>query len=289
MTSGLIIPWLALLHLAFPQAEPVLVRDELRETGSSLAVNGDYLVYTGHIDALNGSGLRRGTLAQGLVEDSEPLLIGGQAMPGGDGQISPDGQSLVFYSRAEGSGADADLYLSHRTAQGWSGAERLPDAINSAADEYYPVLSDDGSLYLARRTPEASLDIFVSRRVDGAYQPAQALPSQINTSLLESDAYIAPDQSFMIFVRMHDPEGLGLSDMFLSCRRAQGWSQAVNLGPGFNSVAVDGSPFVTRDRAWLYFTSNRSSDTPEVFDGRLGLYRVPLGAEFIDQHCADQE
>ena len=89
MTSGLIIPWLALLHLAFPQAEPVLVRDELRETGSSLAVNGDYLVYTGHIDALNGSGLRRGTLAQGLVEDSEPLLIGGQAMPGGDGQISP--------------------------------------------------------------------------------------------------------------------------------------------------------------------------------------------------------
>jgi len=39
---------------------------------------------------------------------------------------------------------------------------------------------------------------------------------------------------------------------------------------------VDGSPFITIDKQWLYFTSNRTSDDPEKFDGHLGIYRIPL-------------
>ena len=65
--------------------------------------------------------------------------------------ISPDGRHLVFnsYGAPGGSGGE-DVYVSRRTANGWSPARPLP--VNSAKEESGPVFSPDGNYFFFTRT-----------------------------------------------------------------------------------------------------------------------------------------
>lgn len=273
-----------------PQPEPVLAEPASVDYGFSLSPDGRQIFYTHANPERTERHLYVAGSAGGQIADASPLLLDGKIVPGGDVQIAPDGERLVFYSRdlpAGGiEGPDGNIFMAHREADGWSAPLALPAQINSGYDEYYPVLTNSGNLYFSRNLPGTGYDIFVARWADGTWQDAERLPGTINTGRLESDAYIAPDESFMIFVRMDGPDGFGSSDLYISCRNDGIWSAAINLDRPFNFEGVDGSPFVTADREWLYFTSNRTSANPAVFDGHLGIYRIRLGPERIERLCA---
>ena len=69
-------------------------------------------------------------------------------------EISPDGRTLVFTSLRPGGHGLGDLYVSRRTAEGWTPAENLGAPVNTDADEFHPTLSRDGqALYFVRRGP----------------------------------------------------------------------------------------------------------------------------------------
>ncbi|MEP3072262.1 hypothetical protein [Maricaulis sp.] len=273
-----------------PRPEPVLTDPASVDYGFSLSPDGRQAFYTHANPERTERHLYRAEMLAGQIVNASPLLLDGKTVPGGDVQIAPDGERLVFYSRDLPAGGvrtpDGDIFMAHREANGWSAPLALPAQINTSHDEYYPVLTDSGNLYFSRNLPGTGYDIFVARWIDGAWQDAERLPGTINTGLLESDAYIAPDESFMIFVRMNGSDGLGSSDLYISCRNDGIWSAAVNLDRPFNFEGVDGSPFVTADREWLYYTSNRTSTDPAVFDGHLGIYRIRLGPGRIERLCA---
>lgn len=63
----------------------------------------------------------------------------------GDPYIAPDERYLIFTAWGRtGGDTEGDLFLSTRDRAGWSVPRRLPDPINSAAQEYAPIVSPDG-------------------------------------------------------------------------------------------------------------------------------------------------
>ncbi len=63
----------------------------------------------------------------------------------GDPYISPDGSYLLFaaYGRPDGD-SNGDLFLAHNRAGVWTAPRPLPPGINSAQQEYTPIVSPDG-------------------------------------------------------------------------------------------------------------------------------------------------
>jgi Tol biopolymer transport system component len=263
-------------------AEPLKVLNNFSaiEYGSSLSADGSVLYYTEAASDFSSERIMLATLKNGQVIEQEPVLFAGESISASEAQLSPDGLKLYFstrnnFGRLEGR-KDSNLYVADWTVSGWSKPKPLPDSINSFAHEYYPMPTRSGNLYFSRQTEAQSLDLFVSEYREAVYQDAQPLPPSFNTELLESDLYVSPDESLMIFVRMHSPGDLGVSDLYISWRKDRQWSAPLHLDRPYNSEGVDGSPYVSLDKKWLYFTSNRESPAPEKFDGHLGIYRIPL-------------
>lgn len=268
---------LGLYRLPFgPQ--PVIQDTSSIDYGGSLSPDSTELFYTNASEGFKKRQLMRAKIKDGQVVARDTLLLGGEVFEGSDIQVSPSGNTLLFKTRKNFGSltgrTDGNIYWSQKTGSGWAHPTALPKEINSSNDEYYPVLTQSGNLYFSRQIEGKSYDIFVAKFQDGKYQEARALPAYINTEILESDAYVAPDESFLLFVRIG--EGLGVSDLFISFNEDGDWTLPVNLGPLFNFEGVDGSPFVTADKKWLYFTSNRTSTRPSVFDSHLGIYRISL-------------
>lgn len=263
---------------------PVLNDHTSIDYGSSVSPDGSKMYFTHAGEGFSTRTLMVASLENGQIVSREPLQIGGKTIAGGDVQISPDGQTITFCSEMaierDPTRTDRDLFYATKTSHGWSAANRFPDVINTESSEFYPVLTTSGNLYFSRANEDTSMDVYVSELVGGEYQQAKKLNANINTDLLESDAYISPDEQFMVFVRMYEEGAYGVSDMYLSLNRNGEWSSPINLANPFNFAGVDGSPFVTQDKKWLYFTSNRNAPDPTEFDAHLGVFRVPFMAVY---------
>ena len=59
--------------------------------------------------------------------------------------LSPDGNTLLFYSERPGGRGKADLYVSTRRSGGWNAPANLGTAVNTDSSEYNPSLSPDGA------------------------------------------------------------------------------------------------------------------------------------------------
>lgn len=120
----------------------------------------------------------------------------------------------------------------------------------------YPTLTRNGTIYFDsfRKHPDlrARRNVWRSRLVGGAYQEAEPLPAVIN-QYGASNPYIAPDERYIIFSSGR-PGGVGSSDLYISFRTDNGWSEPVNLGPRVNSAATEFCPMVSPDGRWLFFS-----------------------------------
>jgi Tol biopolymer transport system component len=220
-------------------------------------------------------------------------------VPVADVQISPDGQQL-FYATfkdypGKAEGFHFDIWMATKKDNNWVNPGPAPSAIQSAGNEFYPIMVANGSLYF-NSDRNGNSDLYVSHFLDGRYQEPVRLPDAINTEATEADAYVAPDESFIIFVRVDAPGGLGNSDLYISFNLGEGkWSEARHMGERINSSGIDGSPHVSNDGQWLIFTSDRKppTDTTDVFEsyahfrkyasgyrnGSLNFFYVSLNAE----------
>jgi len=179
--------------------------------------------------------------------------------------ISPDGLRLYFCSnrplKGEGEPKDFDIWYVEKTIAGW-GMPKNPGApLNSDENEFYPSVTKDGTMYFT----STDMKIYRSQWVDGKYTTPEKLPGTINSPVAEYNAFIAPDESYLIFTS-HGWEGgrAGRGDLFISFHQPDGsWSKAKSLGPDINSAVIDYCPYVTPDGRFLFFSSTREAD---VFD-----------------------
>lgn len=178
--------------------------------------------------------------------------------------ISPDGKIFLFASnRPSGNktdmSKDVDIYIMKRVKNGWSKPSLVGGRINSARMEYFPSITRSGRLYFGRNDMAMTRgDIHYSDPVGGVYGKAVKLPPQVNFPGTSYNAFIAPDESYIIFsAYLKGEKGLH-SDMFISFRDDNDiWQQAVNMGKIINSDGHDHSPYVSYDGKYLFFSSTR--------------------------------
>lgn len=81
--------------------------------------------------------------------------------------LSPDGKSLYFASNREGGKGGIDIYRSSLDANGkWGKVTNLGSDINTAGDEMFPYITEDGKLYFSSdgQAGFGGLDLFVATR-----------------------------------------------------------------------------------------------------------------------------
>lgn len=139
--------------------------------------------------------------------------------------------------------------------------QRLPDAVNSTYDEYWPSLSiDQKQLVITRLVKKQGYlpqeDFYLSEFVDGEWQ--QAVPiSDINTSENEGAQSLSANGKILFFTACNRPGGMGSCDIYYSLYFNGRWSKPFNAGKPLNTEGWEAQPSISSDGRYLYFSSNR--------------------------------
>ena len=157
-----------------------------------------------------------------------------------DPAFSSDGGFVYFCSDRAGSLGGDDLYRVPVTKKGFGPVEHLDAAVNSAGNEFAPMLSPHGDrlLFSSDRAGGAGgHDLFVARRAaDGSFSSAQRLVGAINTSAHEFDATFLHDGATVVFARTQD-FGAARVEVFVSSPQAGLYGAGTRLPtPANNSV-----------------------------------------------------
>jgi len=178
--------------------------------------------------------------------------------------VAPDGKRLYFVSDRPRSGAgapaDHDIWVVDRSADGWGAPHSLGAPVDSEDEEYFPSLTRDGTLYFTReKRGERSGFVYRSRLVDGRHAEPERLPDAVNAGTARFNAFVAPDESYLILSIMGLPDAIGRTDYYVCFRdRDDTWSAPINLGPAVNVKGGEGySPYVTPDGRYFFFMSRR--------------------------------
>ncbi|WP_298512450.1 hypothetical protein [uncultured Kordia sp.] len=183
--------------------------------------------------------------------------------------FSPDGTQLFFASKRPigdetNPKKDYDLWGVTKENGTWKSPTRLPETINTVKNEYYPSIANNGTIYFTAERDDAKgkEDIYKSEFKNGSYQTPVSLGAGVNTKTYEYNAYVSPDESFIIFGSYGRKGSLGRGDLYISFRENGVWKEAVHLGNAVNSNQIDYCPFVSFDKQYFFYTSEKSAIQP---------------------------
>jgi Tol biopolymer transport system component len=179
--------------------------------------------------------------------------------------FSPDGKKLFFASnrpvhKDSISPKDYDIWYVDRLGAEWSAPKNLGQPINTSGHEFYPSITHNGDIYFTseRSGTVGSEDIFVSRIENSKYQEPYSLPGALNTKYYEFNAFVAPNESYLIFSGQRPNEGKGRGELYISYNHEGMWSEG-KLLERVNSEYLDFCPFVDVNTNTFYFTSQKTS------------------------------
>jgi outer membrane protein OmpA-like peptidoglycan-associated protein len=129
--------------------------------------------------------------------------------------LSADNLTLYFTSDRPGGFGGNDIYFCQRIDNSWSEPVNAGGQVNTAGDEFFPFISEDGHLYFSSNGHGGfgGLDIYRSTRFDGQFGNIENLGFPMNTS--------GDDFSFSIgkdgrkgFISSNRPGGKGSDDIY---------------------------------------------------------------------------
>lgn len=160
--------------------------------------------------------------------------------------LLPGGHSMVFVSRRPCSGAKQALnpWMVERTDAGWSAPRSLGRPVIDQT-VHAPSISSVGTIYAS--------GIIKLRESEEGYLPAESLSPEIEGY----SPAVAADESFLVFgVRRRG--GFGGTDLYVVFADYDGhWGEPQNLGPGVNTEHVEGSPTLSLDGRYLFFSRHQ--------------------------------
>jgi Tol biopolymer transport system component len=172
--------------------------------------------------------------------------------------LSPDGRQIYFVSNRplDTTGDNkfkrsTHLWWADRLGEdSWSEPKCIKDSFNlDGIGNYAPTVSRQKDLcfYSPERDKAGKAKSYYAKWMGDHYDQPKALILKDTEEV--SDPYIAPDESYIIFVSG--------SDLYISYRHGDGWTTAENLGPQVNDGSSNYDPTVSPDGKLLYFTSTR--------------------------------
>ena len=195
-----------------------------------------------------------------------------------------DGRYLYFTGKNRVGGiGEEDAFVSEYRNGRWGQTVRLGRGVNTASNESVSSISADGNrLILFGNYTETfgGGDIFYVDRTRKGWSGIKHFPRPVNSVYFEADGFITSDGKAILFasdrpgnVGAFNPKDepfhgntWGNTDIYVSLRTEQGWSEPRNLGPTINTPYAERTPFLHPDGKTLYFSS----------DGYYGLGRTDV-------------
>jgi Tol biopolymer transport system component len=180
--------------------------------------------------------------------------------------LSADGSKLFFLSnRPDGEEAlgDQDIWVVERTGNGWGAPRNLGEPVNTDGGEFFPSLTKEGTLYFTRNAKGSGLNqIYRSRWAKGAFQEPELLPGQVNCGTNRFNAFVSPDESYMIVPAAGMADAFDGVDYYIVFRDQEDqWSEPVNMGAQVNQDNAKGwSPYVSPDGRYFFFMATRTNE-----------------------------
>jgi ankyrin repeat protein/L-ascorbate metabolism protein UlaG (beta-lactamase superfamily)/Tol biopolymer transport system component len=189
--------------------------------------------------------------------------------------FSPDGERLYFISnrplKKNGKPQGFNNWFVERQGVGWSEPKHHGLTVNSN-DEWGSSITKDEVLYFAsgREGSMGATDIFRSRLVNGQYAEPENLGVSINTKGRELYPFVAPDESYLLFISNRSAGEYGGTDqyfdIYISFRRPDtSWTTAKKMCDGINSDTFENTPIVSPDGKYLFFVSQRKSNAGDAY------------------------
>ena len=184
----------------------------------------------------------------GVYEEADPF-------------ISPDGRLFFYITKKPDKtfGPPHDILIMEKTKTGWSEPVNPGPPLNTEYNEIYPSISSNGVLYFNSDLPGGlgKRDIYKCNYNNGKFTQPKNVGKPVSSEFNEGDVFIAPDESYLIFVSVNRPGGFGSGDLYICFKNSNGtWSESVNMGEDINSEGYDYGPIVTFDGKYFFFTKH---------------------------------
>ncbi len=180
--------------------------------------------------------------------------------------ISSDGKRMLFLSNKPFKGQESeDIWCVDRIGDTWGKPYNLGEPINTSGAEFYPSLTKSGTLYFTR-SPKGDTKQYTYRAKlgkDGKYLGPEKLPANVNIGKARFNAYISPNEDFIIVPASGMEDSFGGIDYYILFRNnLDEWSKPINMGPQVNSSSNgEFSASLSPDGKYLFFMSDRNNLT----------------------------
>lgn len=197
------------------------------------------------------------TLIAGKWSKPEPSPIPGDYREVGP-FITKDGLKLYYASNrplSEGDSPkqDMDMWVMERDGDSWGPPIHLGEEVNTNGSDWFPTIADNGTLYYYTHK-DRSGNIYYAESNKGNYKEGVLIEGVQSNEYYNYDPFIAPDESYLIFVSNNRPDGFGSSDLYISFKDGQNkWSEPKNMGDEINSSESEYAPLLTIDGKYLFF------------------------------------
>jgi hypothetical protein len=198
--------------------------------------------------------------------------------------FSTDGSKLFFLSnRPDGDEApgDQDIWVVERGPEGWGEPSNLGAPVNTDGGEFFPSLTEDGTLYFSRNAPGSGLNqIYRSRWAEGTFQEPELLPEAVNCGSNRFNAFVSPDESYIIVPAVGMADAYDGVDYYIVFRNTDDrWSEPINMGAVVNQNNARGwSPYVSPGGAYFFFMATRTAEVEAAdwnYEKLVDLYHSP--------------
>ncbi|TFH21941.1 MAG: hypothetical protein E4H10_14580 [Bacteroidia bacterium] len=180
--------------------------------------------------------------------------------------LSADGSKLFFLStRPDGEEpvGDQDIWVVERSTEGWGEPRNLGEPVNSDGGEFFPSLTQDGTIYFTHNDKGSGLNqVFRSRWAEGAFQEPELLPEQVNCGTNRFNAFVSPDESYMVVPAVGMEDAFDGVDYYIVFRNQdERWSEPINMGAHINQDNARGwSPYVSPGGKYFFFMATRTTE-----------------------------
>ncbi|MCP4290774.1 MAG: hypothetical protein GY780_02945 [bacterium] len=229
---------------------------------------------------------------------SEPELapFAGEYLCGGP-IFSPDGKSLIFTGKfpIEGDGQDVPnrIWVVSRENEGWGEARLLDENFGAIWISSQISIATNSNMYFVSRADGQRTNIWQSIHKSEGYDKPTLVAGPVNTPGFEVDAWIDPQERYLLFTGFHRIGGHGGADLYISFPSDDGqWGTAMNLGSIVNTPGFERFPSVSPDGRslfWVHADGNQFPGANHHFQ-RVSMASVlnTLGYDLIEECKAEQ-
>lgn len=171
-----------------------------------------------------------------------------------DPLFSPDGSRLYFTSDRPISDTTTltrnNIWFVEKITDGWS----KPQVVTlTETGDYYSSITTKGDIYF---NTWSTGDIYKGVKTDSTYF-VERLPDVINLNKSIGDPFISSNEDYLIFRGNNMENTIGSSDLYISFKNDDEWTEPLNLGEPINSKARESCPYVTTNGELFIFSSTR--------------------------------